>query len=418
MEKIKILLICPDGEGGVGFFRSIQPHEQLLRQYSDEFEVTLVRDIDWEKLEYLKKFDLVHMLNLGFKDKDIIHKGLEYCKEHNIVTVLDIDDYWELHPHHPAYHSYRIEEADKITREKFRLYDYVTTTTPIFKDAISKYTQNVHIFPNAINPEDKRFKIFKRPSKRLRVGLIMGAQHYYDVKLLGNISNQLRSLGVLDQVQLVLCGFDMAGVTYLIQPDGTKVKVPTKTEDKVWVKYEKLLTDNYKIIDPQYKNDLTRYLDQTDHIYKEDSPYRRIWTKPISLYYQHYSNVDVLLAPLEEIPFNKMKSQLKAIECAFSGTALIAQNYGPYTIDLTSAIEKGGNINPKGNALLVDSSRNHKDWARYIKKLVNDPRLLNQLQTNLRLSMEDKYDLRNVTVERRNWYHEIVKKAKEQKTTE
>ena len=39
--------------------------------------------------------------------------------------------------------------------------------------------------------------------------------------------------------------------------------------------------------------------------------------------------------------------------------------------ELKSMIEKGGKINEDGNALLIDSSKNHKLWAKYITKLVN-----------------------------------------------
>ena len=44
-----------------------------------------------------------------------------------------------------------------------------------------------------------------------------------------------------------------------------------------------------------------------------------------------------------------MKSQLKVIEAGFHKKALVGQDYGPYTIDCVSAIERGGVFNPKGN---------------------------------------------------------------------
>ena len=90
--------------------------------------------------------------------------------------------------------------------------------------------------------------------------------------------------------------------------------------------------------------------------------------------------------------------------------ATIASNFGPYTLDLKSAIEKGGKINDNGNALLVDSKCNHKDWAKNIERLVKSPDLLKLLQNNLHNTVKDKYNLNNVTKDRADFYKSIVKK--------
>ena len=81
--------------------------------------------------------------------------------------------------------------------------------------------------------------------------------------------------------------------------------------------------------------------------------------------------------------FNKVKSQLKVIEAGFHKKALIAQDYGPYQIDCVNAIEYGGKINPKGNCLLVDTHKNHKQWYQYTKKLLDNPSLVEDLGEKL-----------------------------------
>lgn len=105
-----------------------------------------------------------------------------------------------------------------------------------------------------------------------------------------------------------------------------------------------------------------------------------MWTRNIKLYGTHYANVDVLIAPLKENDFNKFKSELKEVECGFTNTAFIAQDFGAYTLNLKPMIEKGGKINEDGTALLVPSSKNHKLWAKYINKLADDREMLSKLQ--------------------------------------
>ena len=127
-----------------------------------------------------------------------------------------------------------------------------------------------------------------------------------------------------------------------------------------------------------------------------DEPYRRMWTRDINNYATHYANVDVLIAPLKENDFNVVKSELKEIECGFTHTAFIAQNFGAYTLNLIPMIEKGGKINEEGTALLVDTRKNHKDWAKYINRLADDREMLKKLQDNLYNFVKDRYSLAEV----------------------
>ena len=126
-------------------------------------------------------------------------------------------------------------------------------------------------------------------------------------------------------------------------------------------------------------------------------------------YFQHYSEIDVLLAPLDENDFNLVKSELKPVECCFSHTAFIGSNFGPYTIGLKNLFKKGGEIDPDGNAILIDRNRAHKDWVKAIEKLVKHPEYVKILQDNLYRDFHEKYDLRNVTVKRAEFYREITK---------
>ena len=142
----------------------------------------------------------------------------------------------------------------------------------------------------------------------------------------------------------------------------------------------------------------------------ENEPYRREWTKDVDNYATHYRNVDILLAPLDPNPFNEVKSELKFIEAGFTHTAIIATNFGPYTIGSKNMFEKGGIINDEGNCVLIEPSKRPKDWAKVIKKLIDNPELITKLQDNLYNSVKDKYDIRNVTKTRAEWYHSIIQK--------
>jgi glycosyltransferase involved in cell wall biosynthesis len=102
-----------------------------------------------------------------------------------------------------------------------------------------------------------------------------------------------------------------------------------------------------------------------------------------------------------------MKSQLKVIEAGFYKKALIASQVGPYTIDLKHALKEGQFTD--GNALLVQETRNHSDWSKFIKKLVQNPNLITDLGERLYETVKDTYDLRNVTITRAEFYKSLIK---------
>lgn len=408
MKKYNILVVPSDNQGGVGFYRSTQPHIKLEQMFPDEFSVTIRMNPDWNNLEFFDDFDLIHVHRGIYSDMTAFRKALSYMDSKKKVVILDVDDHWKLHSKHPSYLTYKKYNFGKTTTDNFQYADVVTTTTKIFADEIRKYNKNVVVLPNAIDPTDERFKINRKQSKKIRVGMIMGSSHEYDVKLMEGLTNKLPQ-EVKDKIQFVLCGFDLRGVMKTIDMKTGEVhERPLKPEETVWYRYEKQITDNYKLVSKDYEKFLKLFIPNMEWDGVENESYRRCWTKDMDNYYKHYENVDILLAPLEVHDFNKVKSQLKCIECCFSNTALIASDFGPYQLDLVNMVEKGGGINENGNALLVDVNKNHKLWVKYIKMLVENPELIDKLKKNIHDSLCEKFDLRNVTKTRAELYKTLI----------
>jgi glycosyltransferase involved in cell wall biosynthesis len=240
----------------------------------------------------------------------------------------------------------------------------------------------------------------------------VGNSHLHDLKLLDDLVGKLKTNNLLDKVQFVLCGFDLRGTHTEIDPVTKQQKVRNiHPKESVWYQYERIFTDDYRSISPEYKEFLLKFV-QEEYPNVSNESYRRVWTKHISSYATNYNLFDVSLAPLEENIFNYVKSQLKAIEAGFHNKALIAQNYGPYKIDLVNAIKFGGEIDPLGNAILIDSNKNHKDWFEAIKKLINNPKLVEQLRNNLSNTIKNNYSINKVTEQRRELYLNLLKKYK------
>jgi len=403
-EKIKVLVL-PSDTTGVGKFRSVDPHIMLQNMYPDDFHVDIDYNPQINNVNYWKQYQIVHIhRNIG-SNYDQTPNIINFLKSIGIIVIVDLDDYWLPGKEHPIHQLIVQEKIHEKIVANLKVASYVTTTTNIFADEIRKVNKNVVIFPNAIDPTEAQFKQPTEPSDRIRIGWLGGSSHLYDLKLLEGFVS--KNMSLKDKVQYVLCGFDTRGtITEINQQTGEKKQRPINPDETVWARYEEIFTNKYATIDSNYKQFLLKFKEE-EYPNIQDLPYRRVWTKPINTYATNYSKFDISMAPIKNHIFNRVKSQLKVIEAGFYKKALIASEVGPYTIDLKHALDFGKFTD--GNALLVKEERNHSDWAKNIKFLVNNPNLIVDLGERLYESVKDKYDLRKVTNDRSQWYKSLIK---------
>ena len=408
-KKIKVLVV-PSDRFGVGLYRSVSPHTQLDRLYGNEFDVEINYQPNWSDLQSFDKYDIIHIHKGLYNAMEVFWNALDYFKLKNITTIMDIDDNWDVGQQHPLYATNKAGHVAEKILENIKKFDYVTTTTEIFADKIRKYNKNVLVFPNAIDPEEDQYQPIKNPSDRIRFGFVMGSAHEKDMEQFKGVVNALPK-DVLDKIQIVLCGYDLRGVMTLLNPDGSiQGQRNIKPEESVWYSYEKTVTDNYNICSPMYKEFLLKFIKDAQWPMVANEPYRREWTKDVSNFAEHYRNIDVLFAPLDCNKFNEVKSELKFIEAGFTRTAVICTDFGPYTIGSRSIFKKGGEIDPEGNCVLIEPEKKHKAWGQAIKKIVAHPEYIKMMTDNMYETVKDKYDIKNVTRDRAEWYKSIVKK--------
>ena len=248
-----------------------------------------------------------------------------------------------------------------------------------------------------------------KPSDRIRIGWLGGSSHLKDLEISrwGSMDN-FKKAGLIDKVQFVLCGFDLRGTMTMIDRDTGKQKQrQIKPKESVWYKYEQIFTNNYELVSEDYKKFLHTF-EKGEYENVDNEPYRRVWTKPITSYASNYNLFDISVAPLKESTFNKVKSQLKVIESGFHKKALVAQDFGPYTIDIKNAYQRGGKIDETGNGILIPTNKNHKFWFKHLKMLIENPELIKTLGENLYNTVNGKYDMKAVCEKRRGMYLSLI----------
>jgi glycosyltransferase involved in cell wall biosynthesis len=407
MSKLRILAI-PSDSHGVGKFRIMDPYKYIGDNHMDEFHVDISYNVENNDEAFLN-YDIVvfHSFIHQTTHEDNVNRVL-WLKKQGIKVVMDIDDLWFVDQRHPMYQQIKISKMGEKKIELLKIADYVSTTTPIFAKTIKERlgVKNIVIFPNAVNDEEPQFKLNPTKSDKVRFGWLGGSSHLHDIELMASGISATHNL-FKDKVQFVLCGFDLRGNVMEIDDKGNRRNRPIKPHETVWFKYEKFFTDDYKVLSEEYKSYLNSFMEIPYD--DENKPYRRRWTKEINTYATNYNTFDVSLAPLVESVFNANKSQLKVIEAGFHKKALIASDTDPFTLDLLSAVNEG-NFNDKGNALLVGTKKNHKDWARHMKRLVENPNMIEDLGNRLYETVKDTYSLKKVCQDRVEFFKSIINK--------
>lgn len=408
MSKIKIL-VAPGDRAGSGKYRCVDPHVNLQNNFSNDYFVDINYQINFNDFNYLKQYDVIFIHRIPQHRHREAVDIIKNIKKLGIKVIIDTDDYWELDSSHGLYNVSKREKLASILIECMKLADLVTVPTSILANEVKKYNKNVVVLANALDPNEEQFKPKPTESEMIRFGWLGGSSHIKDIELLRDLGD--RQTSISDKMQIVLCGFDTRGTVQFLDKETNEVKErPMNPQETTWFMYELFLTNNYRNLqdDKEYLSYLVTFTDNPSFDVR-NKKYKRVWTKPINQYGNGYNEFDIAMAPLNDSVFNKYKSQLKVIEAGFHKKALIAQNYGPYTIDLVSTIDKGGALNPNGNCLLVDSNKNHKQWSKFAKKLTDSPQMVTDLGEKLYETVITKYNLNNVTKERDFYYKNLVK---------
>lgn len=452
VEKIKILFYNLDA-AGVNYFRTQTPAIQLEMDHSDKFQIEVNSKVDFrnmdEAMKYLKQFHIIHYHRTLIGNLPAMKQIVDELKKNGTTLIIDIDDYWFLDKTHPFYRVSIDQNLPYSIIENLKMADYVTTTTDHFAKQIkNELGIDAMVLPNSVNPEFMTQFVNKHkpdPDGLVRFAYMAGSSHKNDMKQVDGITNPLSfDPTTKNKFKIILAGWDTRGDTTdvkfnedfgkemmnlnlwnkkMIQmvnaskgnidmlpiPNELKNKYrdklffknkrPIEDHESVYFQYEKMLTDNYKMIpDQEYVEFLKKIKNEP---YPNEFNFGRRWTQKANIYARVLNETDVSIAPLGDNMFNRMKSNLKQVECWSRKLAIICSDVIPYNVD-------GKHMK---NCILIPNKKNAgKYWTKAFKKLITEPNLREDLGEQLYEDFHIKYHLRTVTNNRANFYQRVVEK--------
>lgn len=382
-EKINILAISNGNTSGVAFFRIMSPFKYLQKKYPDDYNILVLASDQIDlTAPNLYNIDIVHFHSNISNNKPLMDKLYDMQKK-GCKLVQDLDDYFDVPLTNPFAEQYNRTLTKPIISNLTKV-DYITTTTKLFATELKKYTKKkIKVFPNVIDYSLDQYKYYPSESNKLRIGVICGSSHQYDIELLKDMVSQLSKYQ--DKIQWVVCGFDTRGVTH--------------PEFSAWNIFEQVFTDDYKIISKEYKDYLLTFNEQP-YPNIDNQPYKRCWARDINSYGELYNEIDILLAPLVNDKFNCMKSELKVVEAGHFGKVFIGSAIGIYKEVITNGFD----------GLLVNPWDNLTGWSKQISRILDNPDIYYILQSNLFNTCKNKYSIDKWTDKRNEFYKSITNK--------
>lgn len=450
--KIRVLFYNLDG-AGVNYFRTLTPAMELERNHSEEFYVEINPQLDFNDpdiVDYLKSFHIIHYHRQFLNDTQQMIKLSEELKKAGTTLIVDVDDYWHLHPKHPFYSLAKERKMHVPIIENLKIADYVTTTSELFANKVKEITgkDNTEVLYNSIDPTwMKQFQDKRKPDPdgRVRITYMAGSSHMGDVEQLYGVVNVLDSdPATKDKFKIIIGGWDTEGSTTEVTfnqkfgdelqlrglwnqkmakaindsrgdvdalpnlPEDLKEeyrgkvfdenKRDIKSEESVYFMYEKILTSNHKIIkNKDYYDWLMNF--ERNVSYPDEDNFARRWTQKANTYATTLDETDIVIAPLADNDFNKCKSNLKQVECWSRKLPIVCSDIPPYNVD-------GRHME---NCVLIPNKKNaHKYWSKYLKRLILNPDLRKQIGEQLYEDFHEKYHLANVTKKRAEFYKKVV----------
>jgi len=350
----------------VSYYRMNKPHEVLARLNPD-FEIVHSLPNDIYPDDFLQTIDLV----LFCREIDNSNGIIEALNKLGIRFGLDLDDYWILPEDHLLYEHYKETNKPQLIIDSIKAAHFVICTTEILATKIKEHNKEVYVIENGIDTDDQVWQNNHINSKRIRYGFTQGTTHIPDVMSIHkDVQSALYDADFNRNCQVILAGWNAI-----------------RSEESVYIGYERMLTDNLKTMLPVEREYCLRLVK-----YKFPSgiskPYRRVGALPVYEFAKVYDEMDILVSPLIDNEFNSCKSELKMIEAGHKGCAVMCHNVNPYSSLMT-----------KHNSFDLTWG-NFYEWSKYI---LSNPNIVKDTAAQLTLDTK-RFSLNLLTDKRKQLY--------------
>lgn len=327
--KLRVAALLPSlGNEASTFLRVESPFRELERRELIEYHPLLAH----EGGKYSLRLDLLSRVDVVLVQREMAgtlsySRLKELLGSRPVKVVYEIDDLLTAVPEgNPAYGV--TQEMLPQVEEYLREADLVVVSTDVLRRAFEGYGAPVVCLPNAIDPTLWRKERFPEAGEKVRI-------------LFSGTPTHEKDLAVIEEA-----------LVRILEEFGERVEI------KLWGNSNPTLLGYSQVAPP------------LAHLYDYPSYVKAL----LDL------KVDFAVVPLEDIPFNRAKSNIKWLEYSACGIPVICSALPPYST-----------IDPGRTGLLAQNTVD--SWYEAIKQLIVDSALRRQLAENARAEVLEHHAL-------------------------
>ena len=272
--------------------------------------------------------------------------------------VSEVDDYLHGIPaNNPASKAYPKNGKELKNFETImKMSDLMTVSTPHLAEKYSEFCKNVQVCYNAL--DISYFKDFKKEFHKngvVRIGWAGSSTHHDDLMLIVKPMTEIMQEYL--NVQFVFVGADY------------RKFFPPELQPRIIHAGHTFPMHKGKalFVNPDGQNPVHQYYDLLKS-----------------------ANIDIALAPIVSVPFNKSKSFIKILEYSICKIPFVASNFGPYS----EFVKNRYGWYRKEDSIGFLADRN-PEWKKYIKALINDKSLCETMAENNYRNAVENHDIKN-----------------------
>ena len=355
MGNIKVLGICTDGRkknneyilrdgkriyGATGWYRIVNP----LSKLGANIEVGMTMRTTGEDALRMKGLgDIWYMKMADNEGIDHIYGAhKDFC---GAKIVLDMDDDIDnVDVNHPEYEG--LKERLPMRERMVKMADHIVVSTEGIKQGLKHLNQHITIIPNSIDPKIWKYKNKKHNDGKIRIGWIASGSHFVDAPIIQDIMIELAQ-------EYPNLEFHIAGM------------IDQKAEGDGWFHHKGTL--GYEEF-PKFYADM---------------------------------GIDIAIAPLKDIPFNRSKSNIKFLEAAMLEIPMVASDVRPYSCiehGKTGYLATGPAQFKKYLKWLIENPAKREEIGKAAKKYVLDNWTIDKFLPKYKELFEKLMDKKDITV--------------------
>lgn len=346
--QTRIYVAAADGLGCC-YYRCALPYSRIANHGFDTFLINKLSGLELQPERDILVLQRQHHPRVLEYAREFVNRGG--------LLIAEFDDYLQGIPlNNPARKAYPPGGTElKNLEEIIRISSLVTVSTPELARQYSKFSKNVQVCYNAL-----------------------------DLNCIQDLSKEYHKDGI------VRLGWAGSGTHY----DDFITIIKPVTE----VMRENLNT-HFVFVGMDYKNlfpiDIQQRMSYAGHTFPFHNGKALFVSpdgNPVYKYYQllNAARIDIAIAPILEVPFNKCKSYVKLLEYGMSKIPFVATNYGPYS----EFVNHRNSLNDTKNSVGFLAGRN-PEWKKNLKALINDKNLCKIIADNNYANIIENHSIDN-----------------------